>query len=149
MSWVGSVVFAQYSDALVACLLATSSPPRHSRQVVHYATAPTQLPLPLLSCTYLLPPSPSQALLRVLTREDFGGDSMAELVASRYASPFLQAALRAAATLPHSRCVMAGFFVHHNHTSAQANQRAVCACLQDGGMSVHSLCIWYADPCTT
>ena len=46
-----------------------------------------------------------QSLVSVLTREDFGGASMEELLGSRYASPFVQAALKGAAMLQGNRCV--------------------------------------------
>eukprot|EP00983_Pelagomonas_calceolata_P121242 1160782-Pelagomonas_calceolata.AAC.3 len=44
-----------------------------------------------------------QSLVSVLTREDYGGASMEELLGSRYASPFIQAALKAASMLQGNR----------------------------------------------
>ncbi|KAJ9532532.1 hypothetical protein QJQ45_010607 [Haematococcus lacustris] len=41
-----------------------------------------------------------EAIVQVLCSEEYAGDAMAELSSSRDASPFLQAALKAAATLP-------------------------------------------------
>lgn len=45
-----------------------------------------------------------QSVVSVLTREDYGGASMEELLCSKYASPFLQAVLKAASMLQGNRC---------------------------------------------
>jgi hypothetical protein len=44
-----------------------------------------------------------QPIVRVLSREDYVGPQMSDLVYGRYSSPFLQTALRAATTLPNSK----------------------------------------------
>jgi hypothetical protein len=67
-----------------------------------------------LACKCVSPRPVPQTNSQVLSREDFAGgpgdgggeeDGMRVLATDRYASPFLQAALRAAITLPHSRRV--------------------------------------------
>ncbi|KAF5838129.1 hypothetical protein DUNSADRAFT_3379 [Dunaliella salina] len=48
-----------------------------------------------------------ESLVSILTREDYGGASMEELLGSTYASPFIQGALKAASMLQGNRSLLA------------------------------------------